>query len=88
MLSYCKNYRELEPYVNSRIKQATASGLSIEQLSRRIRSSAMVGNTFLEGLEISTFLGGRYSVLLVIAFFVYQIIVSAITAIVVIKCVD
>ena len=88
MLSYCKNHRELEPDVNSRIKQATASGLSIEQLSRRVRSSAMVGNTFLEGLEISSFLGGRYSILLVIAFFVYPIIVSAITAIVVIKFVD
>ena len=85
MLSYCNNYRDLESDVNSRIKQATASGLSVEQLSRRVHSSAMVGNTFLEGLEISSIFGGRYSVLLVIAFFVYPIIVSAITAIVVIS---
>ena len=88
MLSYCNNHRELERDINSKIRHATASGLSVEHLSRRVRSSAMVGNTFLEGFEISTFLGGRYSVLLVIAFFVYPVIVSAITAIIVISFVN
>ena len=88
MLSYCNNHRELERDINSKIRHATASGLSVEHLSRRVRSSGMVGNTFLEGFEISTFLGGRYSVLLVIAFFVYPVIVSAITAIIVISFVN
>lgn len=59
LLSYCDNWRTLEKTVEENIKKATASGLSVEQLSRRVKSSAYVGNTFLAGLDATTFLGER-----------------------------
>lgn len=58
MLSYCSNYRKLEQQVDEKIKMATATGLSIELLSRRQKSSAHVGNTFLGGMDLSTFFRG------------------------------
>lgn len=88
MLSYCSNHRELEAEVNSRIKQATASGLSIEHLSRRVRSSALIGNTFLGGLDTTALFSGRYGTIIVIGFIVYPIIVSVITSLIVIAFVQ
>ena len=79
MLSYCNNHRELESDVNGRIKQATATGLSVEHLSRRVRSSALLGNTFLNGVDFSAVFSGRYGILILIAFILYLIIAPVIT---------
>eukprot|EP00731_Ephydatia_muelleri_P030121 Em0021g644a len=80
LLSYCNNYKDLEKVVHDRIAKATASGLSVEYLSRHFKSSTFVGNTFLGGLDVSTFFGGRFPVLwiviLLIVLLLYPIIVA------------
>ena len=79
-LAYCSNWRELEEQVHSNITKATASGFSVEKLSRKIRSSAWMGNTLLGGLDVSSFLSSRFGipviVCLVAFFLVYPIVVS------------
>ena len=61
MLSYCSNWRELEEEVNKRIREASATGLSVERLSRNVQSSGWLGNTFLAGIDFSAVWGsGRY----------------------------
>lgn len=81
-LSYCHNGRNLESQVNENIKKATASGLRVEMLSRRVRSSALIGNTFLGGLDVSTFLSEQnrlYVIILFVLFIlVYPFVVFAI----------
>ncbi|XP_053396140.1 uncharacterized protein LOC128556154 [Mercenaria mercenaria] len=85
MLSYCSNYRQLEEPVNENIKKATATGLSVENLSRRVRSSALIGNTFLGGLDVSTFFSARNgSAGLIVFILVYPIFVACVTAAVII----
>ena len=80
MLAFCDNWREIEEDVNSRIAAASATGLSIETLSRRVQSSGLVGNTFLGGLDTSQLFSGRHSlamvVIVVIVFLVYPFVVS------------
>ena len=65
-LAYCSNWRELEEQVHSNIAKATASGFSVEKLSRNIRSSGWLGNTFLGGVGVGSFtsdlLSSRYRI--------------------------
>ncbi|XP_072043406.1 uncharacterized protein [Amphiura filiformis] len=81
LLAYAENWREIEEEVNNRIKKAAATGLSIETLSRRVQSSALLGNTFLGGLDISSFMATspRTAVVLLVAgvfLILYPIIVT------------
>ncbi|KAL3870441.1 hypothetical protein ACJMK2_038509 [Sinanodonta woodiana] len=84
MLSYCNNYRELEKDVNERISKATTSGLSAEHLSRRVKSSALFGNTFLGGMDGTYFLGNRFPVIWIVLFLLYPIVTSCIVAVLVV----
>ncbi len=84
LLSYCNNHKTLESEVNSNIRKASATGLSIERLSRNVRSSGLLGNTFLAGgLKLSTLTGlvgtrGMiiFAVLLLLLLLVYPIVVA------------
>lgn len=84
LLSYCSNHKTLESEVKSKIRKASATGLSIERLSRNVRSSGLLGNTFLAGgLKLSTFtgpIGSRGMIVLIILvlllLFVYPIVVA------------
>ena len=82
LLSFCGNARDIESSVESRLQQASGSGLSAEKLSRRVRSSARLGNSLLGGLDMSTFIGGRWGlgviIGVVIFLFIYPIVISAI----------
>ena len=60
LLSYCSNGISLEKTVNERIQKASATGLSIERLSRTVKSSGFLGNFFLGGIDMSSFIGSRY----------------------------
>ncbi len=84
LLSYCSNHKTLEGEVTSKIREASATGLSIERLSRNVRSSGLLGNTFLAGgLNLSFFtnrIGSRGTIVLVVLLllllFVYPIVVA------------
>jgi hypothetical protein len=85
MLSYCSNGLQLERNVNENIRKATASGLSVEKLSRQVRSSAFFGNTFLGGFEGSTFFSSRTgSFGLIVFILVYPFFVAALTSAIII----
>ena len=82
-LAYCSNWRDLEEEVHSNIAKATASGFSVEKLSRNIRSSGWVGHTFMGGIDVSGFLSNRFrvasAVCLLLLVLVYPIIIAVIT---------
>ncbi|XP_033104743.1 uncharacterized protein LOC117107230 [Anneissia japonica] len=67
----CENGHEFEVTVKNRIKNATASGFSVETLSRRVQSSAILGSTFLGGMDVSSFLSGTHSTAVVLAVVVF-----------------
>ncbi|XP_033104744.1 uncharacterized protein LOC117107232 [Anneissia japonica] len=71
LLAYCENWREIEEDVENRIKNATGSGFSVEMLSRRVQSSAILGSTFLGGMDVSSFLSGTHSTAVVLAVVVF-----------------
>ena len=81
LLSFCSNAREIESAVETRLNEASGSGLSVEKLSRRVKSSARLGNSFLGGMDMSTFLGGRWGVGAYLAVFflftLYTVVLSA-----------
>ena len=83
MLSYCGNWKAMEEEVTSKIRQASATGLSIERLSRNVRSSGLLGNSLLGGIDFSALrsrLGNRGLILLVLfilwLLFIYPIVVA------------
>lgn len=85
LLSYCSNYKSLEREVTTRIREASATGLSIERLSRNIYTSGLLGNTFLSGINLSAFtgrIGNRGTIALIILvlvmLFVYPVVVALI----------
>ena len=82
LLSYCTNWRTLEEEINRRIKEVSATGLSVERLSRRVHSSGKVGYSFLTGVDISSLFGSRHGVmiimLLVMLLLVYPVVVAVI----------
>ena len=77
LLSYCSNWKMLENEVQSKISKASATGLSIERLSRNVRSSGLLGNSFLAGIDLSSFAGrlGNHGVAFVVLFFLVVIFV-------------
>lgn len=81
MLSYCSNWKQLEEQVNSRIREASATGLSVERLSRKFRVSGWFGNLSLGGVDVSSLMSGNRGILIIlIALFllVYPIVVALI----------
>ena len=86
LLSYCNNYKHLEKIVHDHIAKATASGMSVEHLSRRVRSSAIFGNSFLGGLDVSTFFGGRFPVQWIIISLLVVMIYPIVVAVLVVYC--
>ena len=83
LLSYCSNHRTLEKQVNSRIKEASATGLSIEKLSRKYRTSGVLGGLSLQGADISSFVTQRRMLVVVVALiFLYPILVAIFIAII------
>lgn len=65
-LAYSNNYKDIEKTVNENIDKASASGFSVENLSRRVRSSGWAGNTFLGGIDVSQMMSGRRAPFVVI----------------------
>lgn len=84
-LAYCSNWRELEEQVHSNIAKATASGFSVEKLSRNIRSSGWLGNTFIGGMDVSSFLSSRYGVAALVCFIAFLLVYPVVVTVVVIK---
>ena len=85
VLSYCSNWKQLEEQVDSRIKEATATGLSLERLSRKVRLSGWFGNLSLGGTDVTTLLSGRSGiviVLIILFLLVYPIFVAVIVVLV------
>ena len=78
LLSYCSDSRKLEINVKENIKKATATGFSVEYLSRNFGPSGYLGNLLAGGTDISSFLAGNslIKVVVIIFFLVYPIIVS------------
>ena len=67
LLSYCSNFSDLEAVVKENIKKATATGLSMEHLSRNSGLFAYLMNLILGGTDISSFLSGN-SLFVTVAF--------------------
>ena len=84
LLSYCSNYKELEEVVHSRLREASATGLSIEKLSRNVRSSGWLGNSFLNGLNMSSIVGQGNRVLVVAVFLFFLLVYPVIVALIIV----
>ena len=81
LLSYCANWRELEEQVTGRIREASATGLSLERISRDVRVSGWLGSLSLRGADVSSLLTEQRGLVLVVAvllLLVYPIIIAAI----------
>ena len=59
LLSYCDNWKEIQDSVDSRIKEASATGLSVEKLSRKYRASGWLGNLSLGGTDVTSMLSQK-----------------------------
>ena len=85
MLSYCSNWKQLEEQVTSRIKEASATGLSVEKLSRKVRVSGWFGNLSLGGADVTSMISShKVAVIILTVFFllVYPIIIAVVVAMV------
>ncbi|OWF45862.1 hypothetical protein KP79_PYT07260 [Mizuhopecten yessoensis] len=80
LLAYCGNYKDLEAKVNRNITEATATGLSAEQLSRRVRSSGLLANTFLGGSEVTSFLVSKGLGPAIAFILVYTVVVAIVVS--------
>ena len=79
LLSYCNNWKDIEKLVESRIKEASATGLSVERLSRKYRTSGWLGNLSLGGTDITSMLSQQRVLviaILILLFLVYPIVVA------------
>lgn len=85
LLSYSSNGIQLEEEVYSNIRKASATGFSIERLSRRSHMSGLIGNLSLGGIDASSILAatGSAKVVWVVAgvvfFLVYPVVVTLLT---------
>ena len=66
MLNYCSNWKDIEDLVNNRLKEASATGLSIERLSRNVRISGWFGNLSLGGIDVSSLLSQQKGIMMVV----------------------
>ena len=78
LLSYCSNSSSLEATVKANIKKATATGLSVEYLSRNFGLSAFLANFLLGGTDVSSLLSGNplFVVAAVIFLLIYPVVIS------------
>ena len=86
LLSYCSNWKQLEEQVSSRIKEASATGLSVETLSRKFRTSGRFGNLSLRGADVSSLMSEKSGLVIIVMAFlllVYPIIVAVVVAFIV-----
>lgn len=87
LLSYCGNWREIEKSVHRRIKEASATGLSLERLSRKYQASGFLGNFSLGGTDVTSLLtqqwGGAMLGLFLCLLFVYPLVVAVLVAVLV-----
>lgn len=87
LLSYCSNWKEIERVVTDRIKEASATGLSLERLSRKYQVSGWFGNFSLGGADVTSLLTQQRSGIVIGLFlcllFVYPLIVAIPVAILV-----
>ena len=81
LLSYCSNWKILEEQVNTRIKEASATGLSIEKLSRKYRTSGVMGGLSLQGADVSSFITERKALLVALCL-LYPILVAIVVVII------
>ena len=86
-LAYCSNWRDLEEQVHNNINKASATGFSAEKLSRNIRSSGWLGNTFLGGVDVSSLMSSRYRVAGIVALAVFLLSYPFVVAVIVVKLV-
>lgn len=84
-LAYSSNWREIEERVHGNIAKATASGFSVEKLSRNIRSSGWLGNTFLGGVDVSSWLSNRNGVAMAVCLGLFLLIYPVVVTVIVIK---
>ena len=84
-LAYSSNWCEIEERVHGNIAKATASGFSVEKLSRNIRSSGWLGNTFLGGVDVSSWLSNRHGVAVVVCLGLFLLIYPVVVTVIVIK---
>lgn len=84
-LAYCSNWRDLEEQVHSNINKATATGFSAEKLSRNIRSSGWLGNTFLGGVDVSSLMSSRNQVAGIIALTLFLLSYPVVVAVIIVK---
>lgn len=83
-LAYCSNWHDLEEQVHNNINKASATGFSAEKLSRNIRSSGWLGNTFLGGVDVSL-MSSRYRVAGIVALAVFLLSYPFVVAVIVVK---
>ncbi|XP_028409860.1 uncharacterized protein LOC114532530 [Dendronephthya gigantea] len=73
-LAYSSNWREIEEGVNENIKKATASGYSVEYLSRKVESAGLLGNFSFGGTDVSSFLTERSKALTTLVVIVFMLV--------------
>ena len=85
LLSYCGNWQVLENEVKKKIKEVSATGLSVERLSRQVQSSGLLGYSLLTGIDTSTLFGGRHGILLITLMCVFFLLYPVVVAIIMFK---
>ena len=85
LLSYCENGQQLEAEVNERINNATATGLSVERLSRKVQTSAIIGNSFLGGVEISTIIASKWTIVIICLLAAFLLVYPILVAMIIVK---
>ena len=84
-LEYSSNWRDIRESVRCKIDKVTASGFSAEKLSRNIRSSGWLGNTFLGGVDVSSWLSNRYGVAMAVCLGLFLLVYPVVVTVIVIK---
>ena len=88
LLSYCDCSKELEKKVMSESKKVSATGLSLETMSRNSFISGILGNISFGGVDVSSYLSGPHGSLIVlgiVAFLLLYPIFVAFLAVVIFK---
>lgn len=83
--AYCTNYGDIKSKVQENIKRATATGLSVEKLSRQHRLFGISGNLSLGGADASSFLSSRNGWFVLFVLIVFVLISQIIVALLVYK---
>lgn len=78
------NKLQTEEQGNSNIAKATADGFNVQKFSQYIRSSGWLGNTFLRGVDFSSWLSIRYGVAMAVFFGLIWLGFPAVIAVVII----